>query len=108
MSDRRNTPVPDELAAVREQIKRLEERKAELTRLLILNEDLREGAAYLAEVKEIVTSRVDLKELRAMHKDLVEEYTFPAKTVRIELSVITDDGELISPRRWERLSKDAV
>jgi hypothetical protein len=99
MTDRPNTPVPDELFAVRAQLKQLETREAELRQLLLANPDLRTGAAYLAEIKEIATNRVDIKELRAMHKDLIEEYTYPQKTVRIELSAITEDGELISVRR---------
>ena len=32
------------------------------------------GANWLAEIKEIETNRVDIKELRAMHKDLVEDW----------------------------------
>jgi len=102
MSDRRNTPVPDELAAVREQIKRLEERKAELTRLLILNEDLREGAAYLAEIKVIKRQQTDLKELRAMYPEQVAEHTYPLEVTQVVLSGITEDGELISARRFKK------
>ena len=102
MSDRRNTPVPDELAAVREQIKRLEERKAELTRLLILNEDLREGASYLAEIKVIKRQTVDMKELRAMYPEQVEEHSYPLEVTQVVLSGITEDGELISARRFKK------
>lgn len=100
-----NLPLPDRLAALRAEIKRLEDEESEIRRLLLLNEDMRTGAEWIAEIKEIVTSRVDLKELKAMHKDLVEEYTFPQKAVRVELLGITSDGELVPARRFR---KDAV
>lgn len=99
---RPNLPVPDELAAVREQIKKLQDREAELRQMIFGDPEARTGANWVAEIKEIETNRVDLKELRAMHKDLVEEYTFPQKTVRIELSAITSDGELVSLRKHRK------
>ena len=94
----RNIPVPDELAAVREQIKTLETHEAELRRLLITNPDLREGAAWLAEIKTVSVERTDLKELRANHADLVAEYTFPTEVTRVVLSGITEDGEIVPAR----------
>ena len=96
---RLNTPVPDELAVVRAQIKKLQAREEVLKRLVLDNPDIRSGANWLAEVKEIETSRLDIKELRAMHKELLDEYTFSQKTLRIELSVINSDGEIIPARR---------
>jgi hypothetical protein len=96
----RNIPVPDQLAGIREQIRALETNERELKEALIANPDIRMGANWLAEVKEIETNRVDLKELRAMHKDLVEEYTFPTKATRVELSAIdADTGEIVSARK---------
>jgi len=106
MSDRPNVPVPDELAQVRADIKRLEERKAELTRLLILNEDLREGAAYLAEIRVTKRQTVDMKELRAMYPDIVEEHTYPLEVTQVVLSGITEDGEIISAREMKKLAAD--
>lgn len=94
-----NTPPPDELAEVRARIKALEEREAELRKLLIKNPELREGASWLAEVKTVTQDRVDMKELRAMHGELVAEYTFPLEVTRIVLSGITEDGEIIPARR---------
>jgi predicted phage-related endonuclease len=91
-----NLPPPDELADIRSKIKSLEEREGVIKQLILANPDVRMGANWLAEVKEIETSRVDIKELRAMHKDLVEEYTFPTKATRIELSAIdAETGELM-------------
>ena len=95
----RNVPVPDELAAVREQMKALEAREADLRRLLIANPDLRTGAAWLAEVKTVAQDRTDLRELRACHPDIVEQFTFPQETIRVVLSGITEDGEIIHARR---------
>jgi hypothetical protein len=97
--ERPNTPVPDELFAVRARLKELEAREAELKQILFSDPSARTGAGWAAEIKEVATSRVDLKELRAMHKDLVEEYTFPQKITRIELREISEDGELLPLRR---------
>lgn len=99
MSDRANIPVPDELAAVRDQIKALEERETELRRLLFANPDLREGAAFLAEIKTTQQRRTDLKEMRAAHPDIVAEFTHPVELTRIELSEISEDGELTRRQR---------
>jgi predicted phage-related endonuclease len=97
--DRPNTPVPDELAAVREQIKALETRENELKALLLANPDIRTGASWLAEVKTVETTRTDLKEMRANHADIVEQYTFRLPVTRVVLSGITDDGEVVSARK---------
>jgi hypothetical protein len=97
-----NVPVPDELAAVRSEIKRLAERENALKAILLNEPDTRTGNAYAVEVKEIETTRVDLKELRAMHEALVAEYTFPQKTIRLELRSISDDGELTPLRKHQK------
>jgi len=97
--DHPNVPVPDELAAVRDQIRDLTAREDELKRLLLTNADLRTGAAWLAEIKKIDTTYCDLKELRAMHGELVAEYTFPKTVTRIELSEISEDGEITRRKR---------
>jgi hypothetical protein len=102
---RPNTPVPDELAAIREQMKALESREAELRRLLLAHPDLREGAGWIAEIKTITQDRTDLKELRACHPRLVEEFTFPQEITRIVLSGITEDGELVSARKMRSAAK---
>jgi hypothetical protein len=101
----RNIPVPDELAAVRNDIKRLTAREEELKRLLLDNPDLRTGAAWLAEIKVTTQQRTDLKELRAMHRALVDEYTFPAEVTRVELSGIMEDGEIVSFRQMRSAAK---
>ena len=98
MSDRPNRPVPDELAEVRAEITRLETREAELRSLLLAHPDLRTGANWIAEVKEGQITRTDLKELRANHPDLVSEFTFKVGVTRVELSAISEDGEIIRAR----------
>jgi hypothetical protein len=105
MSDQPNTPVPDELAAVREQIKTLETREEELRALLLANPDLREGAAWLAEVRTTQQQRTDLTEMRANHPHLVAQYTMPVNVTRIVLSVITEDGEIVSARKFKASQK---
>ena len=98
-TDQRNVPVPDALAAVRAEIKALETREAELKAALIADPDIREGAAWLAEIVVINTTYTDLKELRNMNPDLCAEYTFPKQVTRVVLSAITEDGEIIPARR---------
>src|SRR5215471_12495099 len=108
MVEQPNIPVPDELNAVREQIKALQDREAELRQLLIANPDLREGNAWLAEVKEVKQQRTDLKELRAVHPNLVDEYTYTLTMTHVVLTGITEDGELVHARRFRKATKDAA
>jgi len=100
-----NTPVPDELAAVRSEIKRLEERENELKRLVLDNPDVRTGASWLAEVKTVETTRTDLKELRAVHPDIVDQFTFQVPVTRVVLSGITEDGEVVSARKLRSMAQ---
>ena len=97
--------MPDALAAVRAEIKGLETREAELKAALIADPDIREGVAWLAEVVVINTTYTDLKELRAMHPDLVAEYVFPKQVTRVVLSGISDDGEIVSARAMRSAEK---
>jgi hypothetical protein len=97
MSDQQ--PPADELHAIRAQIKTLGEREAELRRLMIADPSARTGNQYVVELLEVETRRTDLKELRAMHEDLVEEYTFPQKVVRIELRGVDEDGVVTRIKR---------
>ena len=102
MPDLPNVPVPDELAQVRADIKRLEERESELKRLLLTNEDLRSGNAWLAEIRVTRQQRTDLKELRAAYPDAVAEHTFPVEITSVVLSGLTDDGEIVSARKMRK------
>lgn len=98
-----NLPVPDELAQVRERIKSLQTREGELRALLLANPDIREGASWLAEIRLTKQDRIDLKELRACHPDIVEQFTFPVEITSVVLSGITEDGELVSGRRMREI-----
>ena len=103
---RPNTPVPDELAAVRAQLKALETREAELRQVLLSDPTARTGAAWIAEIKTVTTQRTDIKELRANHKDIVDEFTFPVDVVRVVLSGIDPDtGEIVSARQMRNTEK---
>lgn len=95
----RQMPIPDELFEVRAEIKRLQEREEQLRTLLMDNPDLRTGAGYLAEIKTTEQQRTDIKEMRAMHPDLVAEFTFPTSITRVVLMAITEDGEVVNPRK---------
>jgi predicted phage-related endonuclease len=92
-------PPPDELHAVRARIKALQEREQALRALIFQDPAARTGNHYVADVKEVTTSRLDTKELRAMHPTLVAEFTFRVTEKRVELSAISSDGEIISLRR---------
>ena len=80
MSDRPNIPVPDELAAVRDEIKRLGTREAQLKEILLTDSSARTGAAYIAEIRTTQRMDTDIKELRACHEALVAEFTFPGRS----------------------------
>ena len=100
MSDRPNTPLPDQLNAVREQIKALEEREAALRGELLAHPELRTGAAWIAEIRTVQQTQTDWKELRAAHPTLVDEYTYPREITRVVLSGVDEKtGEIISARQ---------
>ena len=100
MTDRPNTPVPDELADVRAAMKRLETREAELKQILLSDPSARTGAEYLAEIREITSNRTDIKELRAMYPEIAAEHTHAVTTTRVELRAIDQDtGEITTLRR---------
>lgn len=94
-----NQPPADELYAVRAQLKALEEREAALRTLMFADPSARTGNHFLVEVKEVPTTRTDLKELRANYPDIVEQFTFVLPVKRIELRGISEDGEVVSLRR---------
>jgi len=100
-----NVPVPDELAAVRADIKRLEERETELKRLVLENPDVRTGASWLAEVKTVEATRTDLKALRACHPDIVDQFTLQVPVTRVVLSGLTEDGEVVSARKLRSMAQ---
>jgi hypothetical protein len=107
MSDLSNLPIPDQLAHVRERIKALQDREAELRQYLIDHPDDRHGNAWAAEVKTVTSQRLDIKELRAMHPDVVAEFTFPTKTLQVVLLGVSEDGEILSPKETRKLQEQA-
>jgi len=107
MSDLANIPVPDELAQIRAEMKRLEEREAHLRGVLLSDPDTRTGASWLAEIKTVSTNRTDWAELRAAHPALVEEYTYSLPVTRVVLSGIdADTGEIISGRKFRKMEAE--
>jgi hypothetical protein len=101
MSDARpNTPIPDRLAAVRAELKRLETEEAALRATLLAEPDTRTGANWLAEIRTVTQDRTDLRELRAAYPDQVAEHTYPQEISRIVLMGIDQDtGEIVPARR---------
>lgn len=94
-----NTPLPDQLAKVKAQIKALEELEAALKGQLLAHPELRTGASWIAEIKTVKQTRCDIKELRACHPEIAEQFTFPVEITRVELSGVDEEtGEIISAR----------
>ena len=102
-----NAPLPDQLAEVRAQLKTLQEKEAALKGQLIAHPELRTGASWIVEVRTVQQTQTDWKELRAAHPAIVEEYTFPREITRVELSGLTDDGEIIPARRFRAAQETA-
>lgn len=98
-SARPNIPLADELADVRGKLKALKQREDEIRRIMLTDPSARTGAHFLVEVRDVTTTRTDLKELRAVHPDLVAAYTFQVVEQRVELRGITEDGEIVSARK---------
>ena len=98
MSDSQQPPA-DELFAVRADIKALTERERTLRNLMLTDPSARTGNCYAVEITNVTTSRTDLKEMRKMHPDIVEQFTFPVAEQRVELRGVNEDGELTSLRR---------
>ena len=93
------TPPADELFEVRAAIKHLTSRERELKATVIADPSARTGNHYAVEIMDVAVARMDVKELRAMHPKLAEEYTHTVFDKRVELRAVTDDGELVSLRR---------
>jgi hypothetical protein len=92
-------PPADELWDVRDKIKQLTSRERELKATVIADPSARTGNRYAVEIKDIEVARLDVKELKAAHADLVGEYTHVVTDKRVELRGINEDGELTSLRR---------
>jgi hypothetical protein len=94
-----NLPPADELAETRNQIKQLSSRERELKALMIADPEARTGNAYAVEIKDVATTRTDIKELRAMYPDIAAQFTFTVTDKRVEVRGISDDGEVFNLRR---------
>lgn len=105
MSAASNLPIPDQLAAVRAQMKALETREEELRLILLNDPSARTGAEYVAVIKTIVTPRLDRKQLSLAAPDLVAEHTHNVESKRIDLPRITEDGEIVSARQLRTKEK---
>ena len=108
MSDRPNTPLPDQLADVRARIKSLQEQEAALKSQLLAHPELRTGAEWIVEIRTVQQQQVDWKELRANHGDIVEQYSFPREITRVELAGIDEHGELIPARRFRAAAQETA
>ena len=93
-------PPADRLALVRAELRVLGEEEAQLKALMLNDPSARTGNTHVVELREVETTRTDLKELRAMHEDLVAEFTFKVKTTRVELRGIDEEtGEIVRIKR---------
>ena len=102
----RNRHPADDLADVREELKRLEQRETVLREYLIAHPDDRHGARFVAELKDVTTARVDLKELRAMYPTQVAEHTYDRTVQQVRLLGIGADGEVLSARAARKQEKN--
>ena len=108
MSERPNRHPADDLADVREDIRKLAEREAVLREYLIAHPDDRVGARWAAELKDVTTQRVDLKELRAMYPTQVAEHTYDRTVQQVRLVGVSEDGEILSLREVRKQEKNNV
>jgi predicted phage-related endonuclease len=92
-------PPADELFDVRDKIKQLASRERELKAIVIADPSARTGNHYAVDVKDVATARLDIKEMKANHPSIVEQFTHTVFDKRVELRGISDDGELVSLRR---------
>lgn len=93
-------PPADELYAVRQRLRELSDREKILRALVLVDPAARVGNAYLVEVKDVQTSRVDLKELRAAAPELVAEHTYKLTEQRVEIRAIDEEtGEITRIKR---------
>ena len=84
---------------MRAAIGQLTSRERELKATVIADPSARTGNHYAVEIMDVAVARMDVKELRAMHPKLAEEYTHTVFDKRVELRGINEDGELTSLRR---------
>jgi hypothetical protein len=83
-----NLPPADELFDVREQLKALKARESDLRSLMLSDPSARTGNRYAVEIKEVTSTRTDIKEMRKLYPEQ-----------HVELRGINEDGELTSLRR---------
>jgi hypothetical protein len=94
-----NLPPADELAEVRATLRSLAEREAALKALMINDPSARTGNQFCVDVVEVASNRTDIKEMRACHPAIVEQFTFKVKTTRVELRGLDEDGVITPIRR---------
>ena len=80
-----NIPPADELSRVRAAIKDLQAREGLLKTMMLTYPSARTGNSFVAEVKDVAATRVDIKELRSMYPAAVAEYTFATTEQRVVL-----------------------
>ena len=98
-SSEQQIPPADELFDVRDKIKQLASRERELKAIVIADPSTRTGNHYAVDVKDVATARLDIKEMKANHPSIVEQFTHTVFDKRVELRGINEDGELVSLRR---------
>ena len=102
-----NAPLPDQLADVRVQIKALQEREAGLKGELLAHPELRTGASWIAEIKTVQQQQTDWKQVREAAPEVVAEHTYPREITRVELNGVTEDGEIVSARKFRAAQETA-
>jgi aspartate carbamoyltransferase regulatory subunit len=99
MSDQ--IPPADRLAQVRAMLKVFGDEESQLKALMLNDPSARTGNQHVVELHEVETSRTDIREMRACHPAIVEQFTFKVKTTRVELRGISEDGEIVRIKRGQ-------
>jgi hypothetical protein len=90
-----NTAPADELASIREQVRVLQRREAELRAVMLSDPGARVGKRFIASVKTASQRRVDADRLRRDYPATAEAVTDKITVQTVYLSGISEDGEII-------------
>jgi hypothetical protein len=103
-----NTSPADELASIREQVRVLQRREAELRAIMLSDPAARSGKRFVASIKASKQRRIDADRLRRDYPDVAAAVTIEVSMQMIVLSGVTDDGEIVPLVRPWRGKKSAA
>jgi len=98
-SDTLNLPPADRLAAVRAQIKALQDDEAGLKSLMIADPSARTGNNYVAVVRTVTAKRLNQQALKDLYPEVYADNLLTSSHTQVDIMAITDDGEIVSARK---------